>query len=293
LIVVINNKYGDCERYSPPQRSASRLLMSNGKARTRRDAEAAIEARGAATYAGFLLPHLGPDMTILDCGCGEATITLGLAELLPTAGVVGVDLDTHNLKVARCYASLMGTENTSWVAADGRRLPFPNRTFDAVLCHSMLETLDDPENAVTELKRVTKAGGVVGAASVEYAGIILGGNKTEGPLRFYEIRQQMWCTTGIANPNMGRRLRGLFHAVGFQRVEASAGYISYGTAEQVTAFARDRAFECMNEELRAILVREGIASCGELERLAKAWQEWGADPGAFFAFPWCRVLAWC
>jgi hypothetical protein len=27
--------------------------------------------------------------------------------------------------------------------------------------------------------------------------------------------------------------------------------------------------------------------------LAAAWEKWGDDPTAFFAFAWCRVLAWC
>jgi len=35
-----------------------------------------------------------------------------------------------------------------------------------------------------------------------------------------------------------------------------------------------------------------IAPADELIHLAAAWEEWGEDPGAFFAFPWCRVLAW-
>jgi hypothetical protein len=58
---------------------------------TRRDGiEAAIEARGADIYAGFFLPHLRPDMVILDCGCGEATISIGLSEAVPAGRVVGV-----------------------------------------------------------------------------------------------------------------------------------------------------------------------------------------------------------
>jgi hypothetical protein len=39
----------------------------------------------------------------------------------------------------------------------------------------MLETLDDPAPVMAELRRVTKRGGVVGAASVAYDGIILAG----------------------------------------------------------------------------------------------------------------------
>ena len=61
----------------------------------------------------------------------------------------------------------------------------PFTEFDVVLCHSVLETLDDPTNVISELRRVTKRGGLVGAASVDYGGLILGGQETTGPRRFY------------------------------------------------------------------------------------------------------------
>jgi cyclopropane fatty-acyl-phospholipid synthase-like methyltransferase len=56
---------------------------------TQSEVEAALQARGAEVYAGFLLPHLRPDMIVLDCGCGKATITLGLARAVPDGRVVG------------------------------------------------------------------------------------------------------------------------------------------------------------------------------------------------------------
>ena len=98
---------------------------------------------------------------------------------------------------------------------------------------------------------------------------------------------------GIAEPNTGQRLRGLFQAAGFGHVEAFADYISYGTADRVSAFAADRAAECRDRELQATVTRYGIASAEELLNLATAWEKWGDDPSAFFAFAWCRVLAWC
>jgi hypothetical protein len=156
----------------------------------------------------------------------------------------------------------------------------------------VLETVGDPANVVAELVRVTKRGGVVGAASVEYGGIILAGKQTAGPRRFYDIRQQLWRAAAIAEPNIGRRLRGLFQAAGFDRVEAFADYISYGTPDRVKAFAYDRATECRNQKLHAAVTRHGIASIEELLRLPAAWEEWSDDPGAFFAFAWCRLLAW-
>ena len=257
-----------------------------------RPIERAIKARSAEVYAGFLLPHLRPDMAVLDCGCGEATITMGLAEVVHAGRVVAVDLDRDTFAAACCYAASIGRNNLVFIAADGRQLPFHDAAFDAVLCHSMLETLDDPAGVVAELRRLTKRGGVVAAASVEYGGIILGGENTAGPRRFYDIRQQLWRAERIAEPNMGRRLRGLFAEAGFARVEAFAGYINYGTPDLVAAFARDRAAECRDPELCAAVARHGIAPVEELNDLVTAWVEWGADPGAFFAFPWCRVLAW-
>lgn len=263
-----------------------------GQAPRRNRIESAIEARSADVYAGFLLPHLRPDMAILDCGCGKATIAMGLAEAVPAGWVVGADLEKDSLTTARRDAASLGLDNLACVAADGRRLPFHDAAFDAVLCHSMLETLGDPASVVAELRRVTKSDGVVGAASVEYGGLILAGEWTAGPQRFYEIRQQLWRAAGIAEPNMGRRLRGLFQKAGFGRVEAFADYISYGTPDRVMAFARDRAAECRDQVLRAAVTCHGIASGAELTHLAAQWEEWGEDPTAFFAFAWCRVLAW-
>jgi SAM-dependent methyltransferase len=254
--------------------------------------EAAISERPAAVYAAFLLPHLRPDMDVLDCGCGSATITIGLAEAVPQGHVVGVDLEPDGLGEARRYAAARGVSSASYVAAEGDHLPFRDATFDSAFCHSVLETADDPARIVSELKRVTKPGGVVGAASVEYSGIILGGEETRGPSRFYAIRQQLWRAAAIANPEFGRRLRGLFLVAGFGRVEAFADYISYGTRERVESFARDRARECRDPALSDAVRRHGIASTGELLELASSWEIWANDPAAFFAFPWCRLLAW-
>jgi SAM-dependent methyltransferase len=263
-----------------------------GQMQTRSEVETAIERRSAEIYAGFLRPHLRPDMTVLDCGCGEGTITLGLAETVSDGRVVGIDLDRTGLADAHRSAAVMERGNLAFIAADGRQLPFRDAAFDAVLCHSMLETLGDPARVVAELRRVIKLGGVVGAASVDYGGIILAGDRAAAARRFYDIRRQLWRAEGIAEPNMGRLLRGLFLGAGFGRVDAFADYISYGTPDRVRAFAFDRAAECRDREWQATVTRHGLASVEELLGLAEAWDAWGDDPGGFFAFAWCRVLAW-
>ena len=103
---------------------------------TRTEFETAIKRRGAKVYAGFLLPHLQPDMIVLDCGCGEATISLGLAEAVAEGRVIAVDLDKDILTTAHRTMDALERGNLTFIAADGRCLPFPDATFDAVLCHS-------------------------------------------------------------------------------------------------------------------------------------------------------------
>jgi ubiquinone/menaquinone biosynthesis C-methylase UbiE len=68
-----------------------------GKAQKRSRIESAIEARGADVYGGFLLPHLRPDMVILDCGCGEATITMGLAQHIQPSAASCLSLHSSDL----------------------------------------------------------------------------------------------------------------------------------------------------------------------------------------------------
>ena len=112
-------------------------------------------------------------MIVLDLGCGQATISMGVAEVVPHGRVLGVDIDRAGLAAARGDAATIGCGNIAFAAADGRQLPFRSGVFDAVLCHSILETLSDPRSVVTEVRRVIGRGGVVGAASVEYGGSFL------------------------------------------------------------------------------------------------------------------------
>jgi SAM-dependent methyltransferase len=82
----------------------------------------------------------------LDIGCGTGELTHVLAD--ETSGeVVGVDADRDLLTVA--------TESVPVVAGDAHRLPFPDDSFDLVVCQALLINLPDPERAVREFARVS------------------------------------------------------------------------------------------------------------------------------------------
>ncbi len=251
--------------------------------------ERALSERRAADYADFLLPHLGDGSLVLDIGCGDGTITLGLAE---TAGhVVGVDRDEDFVE-ARRWAAEHELENVEFRIGNVHALEFPPDEFDACLCHSMLEMLDRPLDALLEIKRVLKPGGVLGVACVEYGGLILAGPEEKLLRRFYTVREQVWLLENAADPHRGRRLRGLLESAGFEPVVATSKYWSYGTPEAVESFGQGRAEDCGEGWYATSAQRHGLATEHDLEAMRRAWLEWSKSPEAFLSFAWSRALGW-
>ena len=252
--------------------------------------EDALEARRAADYADFLLPHLKRGSRVLDVGCGEGTITLGLTER--ARHVVGVDRDGSEFAEARRYAQQHGIENVELRVGDVYALAFADDQFDACLCHSVLETLDRPLDALAEIERVLEPGGVVGVACVEYGGLILAGPGDDLLSRFYAVRERLWQLEDVGDPYRGRRLRGLLQQAGFERVVATSKYFSYGTRDPVKAFAVARADDCRDGWYADAAAKHGLATAADLDEMKRAWLGWAESPDAYLAFAWCRALGW-
>ncbi len=87
---------------------------------------------------------------LLDIGCGEGYITNEIA-LQKKSQVTGIDLGKEPLEKAKnTYRDI------EFINCSAYRLPFDNNFFDAVTTIEILEHLDNPENALEEIKRVAK-----------------------------------------------------------------------------------------------------------------------------------------
>lgn len=162
-----------------------------------------MRTRSAAEYADFVLPLIGDRDRVLDVGCGPGSITVGLSQ---TAGhVIGVDLDEAEFTDARTYASEQDIENVDFREGSIYQLGFPDASFDVCTLFAMLETLEDPLVGLAEVRRVLKPGGLIGASSIEYGGLILHG--PDEPLLRRSIncgcrsgrRRETCTTTGDGN----------------------------------------------------------------------------------------------
>jgi ubiquinone/menaquinone biosynthesis C-methylase UbiE len=98
----------------------------------------------------------------LDVGTGPGQIPIKLALRLPQLKIVGIDLSEAMLAKARDSAAAAGVEGqVQFEMADARRLPFPDRHFDLVMCNSLLHHAADPVATLNELARVTRPQGAL------------------------------------------------------------------------------------------------------------------------------------
>ena len=132
------------------------------------------EVRTAENSAAFLLPKLqsmkgiNPQLKLLDVGAGSGTISVSFAKLIPDGHVTGVDVNASILPRAQAVAEMAGVKNTTFQEGSIYKLPFADETFDVTFCHQVLIHIGNPWDALREMIRVTKRGGVVAAREGDY-----------------------------------------------------------------------------------------------------------------------------
>lgn len=160
----------------------------------------------------YLLSRLTPrpSARILEIGCGTGVITASLHAYTQSM-VFGLDLNPAFLRIAHA-----NDPQTRFTGGNALQLPFPAQSFDAVVCHFFLLWVLQPELALAEMVRVTHPGGsVVAFAEPDYGGRI----DYPPPLDELGRMQTSALREQGADPQMGRKLSGLFHAAGLADVE--------------------------------------------------------------------------
>lgn len=89
---------------------------------------------------------------VLDIACGAGAVSRELHR--PSRMVIGLDLSAEEIALASERS--MGP----WVQADGRQLPFPDQTFDAVTTSMGLAVIQPTVDLLSEVSRVLKPGGL-------------------------------------------------------------------------------------------------------------------------------------
>lgn len=250
--------------------------------------EAELAARTASRDAAFLLPRLRPGMRVLDVGCGPGSITLGLAEAVSPGEVVGVDIQPAQVEQARTLAASREVRNVRFEAASVYALPFPDRCFDAAFANGVVMHLAEPVQALAELGRVLRPGGIAGVRDPDF-GASLYAPMTPLLERLLALRAQVRRHNG-GDPFRPRDYRRLLLEAGFTRAEAGASVEAAGSAQ---ATLRHAGFlKAMLRGFVPTVLAQGWADEEALEAFAAEIDAWARRPDAFYATTWCEALGW-
>lgn len=227
-------------------------------------------------------------MSLIDCGCGPGTITLGLAEIVAPGEVVGVDINAQRIAEARTLATAEGADQVRFEVASVIELLAPSQAFDAAFENRCFEHLVDAGPAVREVFRVLKPGGVFGAGE-RFVNSDVWGNLGPTLRRAMQLsvrasNRAIWGKTdgglGI-DRRFAERFSSLLIRTGFVDLGMTAFWESYGTRERVAwmgeYMARQRGAEV------ARIIKSGWADQAEMDRISDAWREWGQRPGSYCA----------
>ncbi|MEM4271002.1 MAG: class I SAM-dependent methyltransferase [Candidatus Pacearchaeota archaeon] len=95
-----------------------------------------------------------PPRNVLDVGCASGWFLNEIFRKFPKAKYTGID----PYKEAIAYGK-KNYKKLNLVVADGHKIPFPNSTFDLIICCEVLEHVTNPEKVVKEIKRVLTPNG--------------------------------------------------------------------------------------------------------------------------------------
>lgn len=108
--------------------------------------------------------RLAPADNVLDIGTGGGVAALAAAQLVGDGTVVGADISTPLIELARARAEAQGTVNVSFVVADVQREPVPGWPFDVALSQFGVMFFDEPETAFANIRGQLGGDGRLGFA---------------------------------------------------------------------------------------------------------------------------------
>jgi ubiquinone/menaquinone biosynthesis C-methylase UbiE len=232
------------------------------------------------TFIEFLrVPSRG---RVLEVGSGLGLLASEVAASADGVEVVGIEISPEQI------AAAVQSPRVSYVQGDAHHLEFPDASFDLVYSRYVLEHVGDPEQVVSEMRRVARPGARVAVLENDISLL-----RIDPPCPVFAevwaafIRYQKHIG---GDALIGRRLLRLFRSVGFETAELSLQpevhwYGSPSFPEWISNVAGNV------KSAQQKLIDDGFCAA---ERIEQALAELSAlcdNPDASTNFAWNRAVA--
>lgn len=246
-----------------------------------------MTSRNVEVHGAFVLPYLKAGLSLIDCGCGPASLTVGFAERLKPGRVVGIDREAAQFKTAERYGAERDLDNLTLSTGDVYALPYEDASFDIAFCSAVLGSVGEPERVIAEMVRVVKPGGVIAAKEFDHGSdMVYPQNETLA--KSIELYQRARASFGH-EPRGGRRLREWLSAAGCELVHTHAFFdqrtMHTGLYEYI-----DRNNRLVAEVLAAQYYESGWATPQEVDEQAAEWERFAQEPASIYAAAWVEAI---
>lgn len=201
----------------------------------------------------------------LEIGCGTGWVTRTLAKWPSVAHAFGIDPSPVFIERARQLAA--DIPNIAFEEADGRSLTLASESFDAVVIHTTMSHVPQPERLVEQAFRVLRPGGWFAVFDGDYATATVAKNEFD-PL---QVCVAAFRTNFVNDSWLARRLPELVCSGGFELVSMNChGYVEAPTGGYMLTWIERGAdvlarSDCISAETATALKSEAKRRSDELK----------------------------
>jgi ubiquinone/menaquinone biosynthesis C-methylase UbiE len=221
-----------------------------------------------------------PNSRVLEVGCGTGAQTISLAYNSPDARFVCIDHSATSLELARSRLAASGATNVEFHEADLFRMPFETRSFDHAFVCFVLEHLQNPAEALRDIRAFLKPGGTITVFEGDHGSTVFhpdSANATRVVAAQVELQRRLG-----GNAEIGRQLYPLLVRSGYEQVRVSPRmvYVDSSRPELVRSFTLN-TFTAMVEAVREEVLAAGLLDAETFSDGIRDLERTEADAGVF------------
>lgn len=233
--------------------------------------------RSIADSASYLEPFLKHGQSLLDVGCGPGTITVEFVDRVAPGPVLGIDVSADVIANAQ---GRFPDSAAAFEVMDLYNLDIADDTYDVSHAHQVLQHVTEPVQALREMRRVVKPGGIVAVRDADYAAMHW--SPETPPLDAWMRIYQQVAKSNDAEPNAGRHLQRWAREAGFSDITPSVSTWLYASPERTAWLSSTWAQRSTQSAFAEQAVEREFATAEAMADIAAGWHAWAAGDHPWF-----------